>query len=91
MLQNFNIPGQTGGTYSPSTGRTCKPYTVRAILDGEVIAQGECSVNAFTHIAYKACYDAIPAEYESRIDEILMVNQWGEEIPLIKWLKVNGF
>lgn len=78
MLQNFNISGQTG-----------KPYIVRAILDGEVIARGECAVNAFTHVAYKACYDAIPAEYESRIDFINMVNQLGDEIMLIAWLKAN--
>lgn len=79
MLPHFNIPGQTG-----------KPFIVRAILDGETIATGECSVNAFTHMAYKACYDAIPAEYESRISEILMVNQWGDKTPLETWLKLNG-
>lgn len=79
MLQNFNTSGRVG-----------KPYIVHAILDGEVIAKGECAVNAFTHVAYKACYDAIPAEYENRIDEIEMVNQWGDKTLLVNWLRVNG-
>jgi hypothetical protein len=80
MLQNFNVPGQTG-----------KPYTVKAILDGEVIAKGECSVNAYTHMAYKACYDAIPAEFEPRISDIILVNQWDDVIKLETWIKVNGY
>jgi hypothetical protein len=80
MLQNFNVPGQTG-----------KPYIVTAILDGEVIANGECAVNAFTHMAYEACYDDIPAEYESRISDIILFNQWGEDIKLETWIKVNGY
>ena len=78
MLQNFNTPGQTG-----------KPYTVAAILDGEVIAKGECAVNAYMHIAYKACYDNIPAEYEPRISDIMLVNQWGDVIPLVVWLEMT--
>ena len=80
MLQNFNTPGQTG-----------KPYTVTAILDGEVIAKGECAVSAFTHMAYKACYDAIPAEYEPRISDIMLVNQWGDVIKLETWLEANKY
>lgn len=80
MLQNFNIPGQTG-----------KPYIVRAILDGEVIAKGECAVNAFTHVAYKACYDAIPAEYENRIDDIEMVSPCGSKTNLAFWLEATGY
>ena len=80
MLPHFNIPGQTG-----------KPYIVRAILDGEIIAQGECSVNAFTHMSYKACYDAIPAEYEPRISDIILVNQWGDVINLETWIKHKGY
>jgi len=80
MLQNFNVPGQTG-----------KPYTVKAILDGEVIAKGECSVNAFTYMAYKACYDDIPAEYEPRISDIMLLNQWGENIKLETWIKINKY
>ena len=78
MLQNFNVPGQTG-----------KPYTVTAILDGEVIAKGECKVNAYTHMAYKACYDDISAEYEPRINDINFVNQWGDVIPLVVWLEMT--
>ena len=80
MLKNFNIPGQTG-----------KPFTVTAILDGEVIAKGECKVNAYTHMAYKACYDNIPAEYEPRISDIILVNQWGNVIKLETWIKHNGY
>ena len=89
MLQNFNTPGQTG-----------KSYTVKAILDGKVIANGECNlmqaskscpVNAFTHMAYKACYDDIPAEYEPRIRDIMLVNQWGDVINLETWIKCNGY
>jgi hypothetical protein len=80
MLQNFNVPGQTG-----------KPCAVTAILDGEVIAKGECAVNAFTHMAYKSCYDAIPAEYEPRINKIILINQWGDVIKLETWIKVNGY
>ena len=80
MLQNFNTPGQTG-----------KPYTVTAILDGKVIAKGEGSVNAFTHMAYKACYDNITAEYEPRISEIILINQWGEDIKLETWLEANNY
>ena len=80
MLQNFNVAGQTG-----------RPYTVAAILDGEVIAKGECPVNAYTHTAYKACYDAIPAEYEPRLSDIMLVNQWGGVINLETWIKHNGY
>lgn len=79
MLQNFNIPGQTG-----------KPYIVHAILDGEVIAKGECAINTFIYVAYKACYDAIPAEYENRLSDIVLIDQWGDETLLITWLKMNG-
>ena len=78
MLQNFNVPGQTG-----------KPYTVKAILDGKVIAKGECKVNAFTYMAYKACYDDIPAEHEPRIKEIKFVNQGGDIMPLDLWLEMT--
>jgi hypothetical protein len=56
-----------------------------------VIAQGACAVNAFTHVAYKACYDAIPAEYESRIDEILMVSPCGSKTNLAFWLETTGY
>ena len=80
MLQNFNIPGQTG-----------KPCAVTAILDGKVIAKGECVVNAFTHMAYKACYNDIPAEYEPRISDIILVNQWGDVTNLETWLEVNNY
>ena len=90
MLQNFNIPGQTGKPYNLQL-EAAKSCTVTAILDGEIIAKGEYTVNAFTHMAYKACYDAIPAEYEPRISDIILVNQWGDVTNLETWLEVNNY
>ena len=100
MLQNFNVPGQTGKPYNLQL-EAAKFCTVTAILDGKVIAKRECTVNAFTHMAYKACnlqleaakscYDTIPAEYEPRISDIMLVNQWGDVTKLETWIKHNGY